>query len=155
MCEETGVLSLSVLENSHFVALTMQGRFEILALTGSYTVSDNGGMKSRSGGLSVSLAGPDGRVIGGGIAGSLTAASPIQVSPAMCLLSQPCLLSVHLCSTRETGYDRIISLQFQICFMMRHVVQYNLLKRKGRKVTRNMVILFNKFIFLCKFISIA
>ncbi|KAK4343107.1 hypothetical protein RND71_038923 [Anisodus tanguticus] len=55
------------------------GRFEILALTGSYTVSENGGMKSRSGGLSVSLAGPDGRVIGGGIAGSLTAASPIQM----------------------------------------------------------------------------
>ncbi|KAM3325031.1 AT-hook motif nuclear-localized protein 7 isoform X1 [Capsicum chacoense] len=59
--------------------LTYEGRFEILALTGSYTVSDNGGMKSRSGGLSVSLAGPDGRVIGGGIAGSLTAASPIQM----------------------------------------------------------------------------
>lgn len=37
-------------------------------------------MKSRTGGLSVSLAGPDGRVIGGGIAGLLTAASPIQVS---------------------------------------------------------------------------
>ncbi|KAK4348423.1 hypothetical protein RND71_031178 [Anisodus tanguticus] len=59
--------------------LTYEGRFEILALTGSYTVSENGGMKSRSGGLSVSLAGPDGRVIGGGIAGSLTAASPIQM----------------------------------------------------------------------------
>lgn len=59
--------------------LTYEGRFEILALTGSYTVSDNGGMKTRSGGLSVSLAGPDGRVIGGGIAGSLTAASPIQM----------------------------------------------------------------------------
>ncbi|KAK6779460.1 hypothetical protein RDI58_021644 [Solanum bulbocastanum] len=59
--------------------LTYEGRFEILALTGSYTVSDSGGMKTRSGGLSVSLAGPDGRVIGGGIAGSLTAASPIQM----------------------------------------------------------------------------
>ncbi|CAN4121431.1 unnamed protein product [Withania somnifera] len=59
--------------------LTYEGRFEILALTGSYTVSENGGNKSRSGGLSVSLAGPDGRVIGGGIAGSLTAASPIQM----------------------------------------------------------------------------
>ncbi|XP_009601862.1 AT-hook motif nuclear-localized protein 7 [Nicotiana tomentosiformis] len=59
--------------------LTYEGRFEILALTGSYTVSENGGMKSRSGGLSVSLAGPDGRVIGGGIAGSLIAASPIQM----------------------------------------------------------------------------
>lgn len=57
----------------------MQGRFEILSLTGSFTVSDNGGVRSRTGGLSVSLAGPDGRVVGGGIAGLLTAASPIQV----------------------------------------------------------------------------
>lgn len=56
-----------------------QGRFEILSLSGSFTVSDNGGMRSRTGGLSVSLAGPDGRVIGGGVAGSLIAASPIQV----------------------------------------------------------------------------
>ncbi|KAA3463935.1 AT-hook motif nuclear-localized protein 1-like isoform X1 [Gossypium australe] len=46
------------------------GRFEILSLTGSFTVSDTGGGKSRTGGLSVSLAGPDGRVIGGGLAGS-------------------------------------------------------------------------------------
>lgn len=36
-------------------------------------------MRSRTGGLSVSLAGPDGRVIGGGIAGLLTAAGPLQV----------------------------------------------------------------------------
>lgn len=57
----------------------MQGRFEILSLTGSFTVSDNGGVRCRTGGLSVSLAGPDGRVVGGGIAGLLTAASPIQV----------------------------------------------------------------------------
>ncbi|KAL3646824.1 hypothetical protein CASFOL_009368 [Castilleja foliolosa] len=59
--------------------LTYEGRFEILTLTGSYTISDNGGMKSRSGGLSVSLASSDGRVIGGGVAGSLTAANPIQI----------------------------------------------------------------------------
>ena len=57
----------------------MQGRFEILTLTGSFTISENGGIKSRSGGLSVSLAGPDGRVIGGGVAGLLLAASPTQV----------------------------------------------------------------------------
>lgn len=57
----------------------MQGRFEILSLTGSFTVSEIGGVRSRTGGLSVSLAGPDGRVVGGGIAGLLTAASPIQV----------------------------------------------------------------------------
>lgn len=59
--------------------LTYEGRFEILSLTGSFTVSDNGGVRSRTGGLSVSLAGPDGRVVGGGIAGLLTAASPIQI----------------------------------------------------------------------------
>ncbi|CAA0829692.1 AT-hook motif nuclear-localized protein 1 [Striga hermonthica] len=60
--------------------LTYEGRFEILTLTGSYTISDNGGMISRCGGLSVSLASPDGRVIGGGVAGLLMAASPIQLS---------------------------------------------------------------------------
>ncbi|CAI9097840.1 OLC1v1034349C2 [Oldenlandia corymbosa var. corymbosa] len=59
--------------------LTYEGRFEILSLTGSYTISGDGIIKSRTGGLSVSLAGPDGRVIGGGVAGSLLAASPIQV----------------------------------------------------------------------------
>lgn len=61
--------------------ISLQGRFEILSLTGSFTVSDTGGVKCRTGGLSVSLAGPDGRVIGGGLAGILVAASPIQVSP--------------------------------------------------------------------------
>ncbi|MBA0676732.1 hypothetical protein Goari_018196 [Gossypium aridum] len=55
------------------------GRFEILSLTGSFTFSENGGVKSRTGGLSVSLAGSDGRVIGGGLAGVLLAASPIQI----------------------------------------------------------------------------
>ncbi|KAF9597068.1 hypothetical protein IFM89_015259 [Coptis chinensis] len=59
--------------------LTYEGRFEILALSGSFTLSDIGGVRSRTGGLSVSLAGPDGRVIGGGVAGHLMAASPIQV----------------------------------------------------------------------------
>lgn len=42
--------------------------------------SDNGVTKSRSGGLSVSLAGPDGRVLGGGLAGMLVAAGPVQVT---------------------------------------------------------------------------
>ncbi|KAK7392550.1 hypothetical protein VNO78_20993 [Psophocarpus tetragonolobus] len=59
--------------------LTYEGRFEILSLSGSFTVADQNGMKSRTGGLSVSLAGPDGRVIGGGVAGLLTAAGPIQI----------------------------------------------------------------------------
>ncbi|XP_062004564.1 AT-hook motif nuclear-localized protein 1-like [Rosa rugosa] len=59
--------------------LTYEGRFELLSLSGSFTVTEIGGVRSRTGGLSVSLAGPDGRVIGGGIAGMLTAASPIQI----------------------------------------------------------------------------
>ncbi|KHN48195.1 hypothetical protein glysoja_007864 [Glycine soja] len=63
----------------HVVTVYTGERFEILSLSGSFTVADNSGMKSRTGGLSVSLAGPDGRVIGGGVAGLLTAAGPIQI----------------------------------------------------------------------------
>ncbi|KAH9324868.1 hypothetical protein KI387_005046 [Taxus chinensis] len=59
--------------------VTYEGRFEILSLSGSFLLTENGGTRSRTGGLSVSLAGPDGRVIGGGVAGMLMAASPVQV----------------------------------------------------------------------------
>ncbi|KAK4283202.1 hypothetical protein QN277_000178 [Acacia crassicarpa] len=59
--------------------LTYDGRFEILSLSGSYMPTENGGTRSRSGGMSVSLAGPDGRVVGGGLAGLLVAAGPVQV----------------------------------------------------------------------------
>ncbi|XP_020581515.1 AT-hook motif nuclear-localized protein 10-like [Phalaenopsis equestris] len=59
--------------------LTFEGRFEILSLSGSFTITDFDGVRSRTGGISISLAGPDGRVIGGGVAGLLLAASPIQV----------------------------------------------------------------------------
>ncbi|CAL0299363.1 unnamed protein product [Lupinus luteus] len=59
--------------------LTYEGRFEILSLSGSFAVSENSDIRSQSGGLSVSLAGPDGRVIGGAVAGLLTAAGPIQI----------------------------------------------------------------------------
>ncbi|KAJ6809117.1 putative AT-hook motif nuclear-localized protein 1 [Iris pallida] len=59
--------------------LTYEGRFELLSLSGSFMPSESGGTKSRSGGMSVSLASPDGRVVGGGVAGLLVAASPVQV----------------------------------------------------------------------------
>ncbi|KAG2693008.1 hypothetical protein I3760_08G079400 [Carya illinoinensis] len=59
--------------------VTYEGRFDILALSGSFQLSENGGQRSRAGSLTVSLAGPDGRVLGGGVAGLLTAASPVQV----------------------------------------------------------------------------
>ncbi|KAH0909420.1 hypothetical protein HID58_032741 [Brassica napus] len=55
------------------------GRKQRLAnLGGSYLVNEEGGSKSRTGGLSVSLSGPEGHVIGGGI-GMLIAASLVQV----------------------------------------------------------------------------
>lgn len=59
--------------------VTYEGRFEILSLSGSFLLTEYGGQRSRTGGLSVSLSGPDGRVLGGGVAGLLTAASPVQV----------------------------------------------------------------------------
>ncbi|KAK6117887.1 hypothetical protein DH2020_048387 [Rehmannia glutinosa] len=76
-----GAISNVTLRQSNFSGgtLTYEGRFEILSLTGSFMPSDNGLTKSRSGGMSVSLAGPDGRVLGGGLAGMLVAAGPVQV----------------------------------------------------------------------------
>ncbi|XP_031503300.1 AT-hook motif nuclear-localized protein 10-like [Nymphaea colorata] len=59
--------------------VTYEGRFEIISLSGSFLLTETGGTRSRTGGLSVSLAGPDGRVMGGGVAGLLMAATPIQV----------------------------------------------------------------------------
>ncbi|THG05598.1 hypothetical protein TEA_022139 [Camellia sinensis var. sinensis] len=55
------------------------GRFQILCLSGSYLVSESGGPRNRTGGLSVSLCSADGHVIGGGVGGMLIAASPVQV----------------------------------------------------------------------------
>ncbi|KAG6632191.1 AT-hook motif nuclear-localized protein 9-like isoform X2 [Carya illinoinensis] len=56
-----------------------EGRFEILSLSGSYTFGEMGGVHRKNGMLSVSLAEPDGRVFGGGIAGALIAAGPTQL----------------------------------------------------------------------------
>ncbi|KAK4349609.1 hypothetical protein RND71_032364 [Anisodus tanguticus] len=59
--------------------VTYEGRFEIISLSGSFLLSESNGSRSRTGGLSVSLAGPDGRVLGGGVAGMLMAATPVQL----------------------------------------------------------------------------
>ncbi|XP_057498827.1 AT-hook motif nuclear-localized protein 1-like [Actinidia eriantha] len=62
------------------VILTFKGIFQILALTGSFTRTEVGSSKgSRSGGLNVTLAGSDGRMIGGMLAGLLIAAGPVKV----------------------------------------------------------------------------
>ncbi|KAE8727526.1 AT-hook motif nuclear-localized protein 9 [Hibiscus syriacus] len=60
-------------------SVTYEGRFEILCLSGSYLLTGNSGSCNRTGCLSVSLATPDGRVIGGAVGGTLIAASPVQV----------------------------------------------------------------------------
>ncbi|XP_050376375.1 AT-hook motif nuclear-localized protein 10 isoform X2 [Argentina anserina] len=59
--------------------VTYEGRYEILSLSGSFLLSENDGQRSRTGGLSVSLSSSDGRVLGGSVAGLLTAACPVQV----------------------------------------------------------------------------
>lgn len=59
--------------------LMYEGRFEILSLSGSFMPTETQGTRSRSGGMSVSLASPDGRVVGGSVGGLLVAASPVQV----------------------------------------------------------------------------
>ncbi|XP_030533653.1 AT-hook motif nuclear-localized protein 8 isoform X1 [Rhodamnia argentea] len=59
--------------------VTYEGRFEIICLSGSFLCPENETGRSRAGALSISLAGPDGRVLGGGVAGLLIAATPVQV----------------------------------------------------------------------------
>ncbi|KAG7036189.1 AT-hook motif nuclear-localized protein 13 [Cucurbita argyrosperma subsp. argyrosperma] len=56
-----------------------QGQYEIISLSGSFMLSENNGTRSRTGGLSVLLAGSDGQVLGGGVAGMLMASSQVQV----------------------------------------------------------------------------
>ncbi|XP_074369612.1 AT-hook motif nuclear-localized protein 10-like [Apium graveolens] len=58
--------------------IVYEGQFQILSLTGSFTVAETGVGRCRMGGLSVSLSCPDGRVIGGEVAGALVAASAMQ-----------------------------------------------------------------------------
>ncbi|KAI8524263.1 hypothetical protein RHMOL_Rhmol13G0137000 [Rhododendron molle] len=58
---------------------SMQGRFELLTLSGSYTCTATSNVQREIGRLSVSLANPDGSVFGGTVVGSLVAAMPIQL----------------------------------------------------------------------------
>ncbi|KAI4326963.1 hypothetical protein L6164_019473 [Bauhinia variegata] len=76
----TGTVSSVTLRQpaSTGVSVTYEGRFQILCLSGSYLVAEDGGPRDRTGGVSVSLSSPDGHVIGGGVA-VLIAASPVQV----------------------------------------------------------------------------
>lgn len=59
--------------------LLLQGRYEIISLSGSFLNSESNGTVTKSGTLSVSLAGSDGRIVGGLVAGMLVAGSQVQV----------------------------------------------------------------------------
>ncbi|XP_076919713.1 AT-hook motif nuclear-localized protein 1-like isoform X2 [Bidens hawaiensis] len=65
--------------NSSGGTVTYEGRFEIISLSGSFTPGEVGGISSKEGGMSIALSSPDGRVVGGLLAGILTAAGPVQV----------------------------------------------------------------------------
>lgn len=54
----------------------------------------NSGSHNRIGGLSVSLASPDGRVIGGGVGGVLIAATPVQVTSRRSLVLTNSLIQI-------------------------------------------------------------
>lgn len=65
--------------NSSGGTLTYEGQFEILSLNGSFKPMDDGVTKNRSGGMSISFSAPNGQILGGGLAGLLVAAGPVQV----------------------------------------------------------------------------
>ncbi|CAL0303543.1 unnamed protein product [Lupinus luteus] len=102
--------------------LTYEGRFEILSLSGSFMPTENGFIKSRSGGMSVSLAGPDGRVMGGGLAGLLVAAGPVQVVVASFLPGQQLEQKSkkprieHISTTAPTHVNPISAEEIKISF---------------------------------------
>ncbi|KAG8391815.1 hypothetical protein BUALT_Bualt01G0226100 [Buddleja alternifolia] len=77
----SGIGSISVANikfSSSGGSVTYEGHFDMLHLSGSY-INDVDGPHGSTGGLNVTLAGPDGRVVGGPVEGILVAASPVQV----------------------------------------------------------------------------
>ncbi|KAL6981814.1 hypothetical protein U1Q18_023434 [Sarracenia purpurea var. burkii] len=73
-----GVISNATLQqpDSSGGTLTYEGIFDIIGLMGSFTPTEAG---ARAGTLTVTLVGPDGRLIGGTLAGLLVAGGPVQV----------------------------------------------------------------------------
>ncbi|KAG5098556.1 hypothetical protein JHK82_048410 [Glycine max] len=76
----TGTVSLVTLRQptSTNASVTFKGQFQILCLSASYLVAEDGGPLNRTGGISVLLSSPDGHVIGGGVV-VLIAGSPVQI----------------------------------------------------------------------------
>ncbi|KAM5550261.1 hypothetical protein ABKV19_027663 [Rosa sericea] len=81
----SGVISSVNLRQQDDEAVTYEGRFEILSLSGCL-MPHNGAWR---GAMSVSLAGANGLVLGGGINGILRAATPVQVVVGSFLAGDP------------------------------------------------------------------
>ncbi|KAK8980872.1 hypothetical protein V6N11_048002 [Hibiscus sabdariffa] len=77
--------SLRHLETSGSNNFAHEGRFDIIALSGSYVRTETG---EWSGGLSVCLSRADGQIIGGGVGGPLKAAGPVQVIVATFMIDR-------------------------------------------------------------------
>ncbi|KAJ3693024.1 hypothetical protein LUZ60_012119 [Juncus effusus] len=73
------VSTVTLCQSESSRVVTYEGLFEILSLSGSYLLMESEGSRTRSGGLSITLAGPDGRVLGGILGGLLIASTTIQV----------------------------------------------------------------------------
>ncbi|CAH8306416.1 unnamed protein product [Eruca vesicaria subsp. sativa] len=56
-----------------------EGPYEIISMSGSFLNTESNGTVTKTGSLSVSLARPDGHVVGGSVAGMLVAGSQVQV----------------------------------------------------------------------------
>ncbi|KAF8098181.1 hypothetical protein N665_0271s0001 [Sinapis alba] len=60
-------------------AVKFEGPYEIISMSGSFLNTESNGTVTKTGNLSVSLARPDGQVVGGCVAGMLVAGSQVQV----------------------------------------------------------------------------
>ncbi|KAL2235380.1 UNVERIFIED_CONTAM: AT-hook motif nuclear-localized protein 5, partial [Sesamum indicum] len=79
VCSPDGHMIGGAIGGKLIAANLVQGRFEILCLSGSYLLAESGGPRNRTGGISISVCSPDGHMIGGAIGGKLIAANPVQV----------------------------------------------------------------------------
>lgn len=73
------VSTVALCQSESSGVVTYEGLFEILSLSGSYLLTESDGSRTRSGGLTITLSGPDGRVLGGILGGVLIASTRVQV----------------------------------------------------------------------------
>ncbi|XP_078182583.1 AT-hook motif nuclear-localized protein 11-like [Carex rostrata] len=73
------VSTVTLCQSESSGVVTYEGLFEILSLSGSYLLTESDSSRTKSGGLTITLSGPDGRVLGGILGGVLIASTSVQV----------------------------------------------------------------------------